>query len=60
MHGLWSPVFALSPQTGRLTLMAALPMAALDVGAMWDTLMGYVGVVHNWRKTHFLGTPVAT
>jgi hypothetical protein len=60
LHGPWSPIFALAPETGYLTLMAVLPMASLDTAAMWDTLVGFTGVVKSWRNNHFLeGGPAA-
>lgn len=54
MHGLWSPVFTLDPDTGHAVSMLALPLAGLDAGQAMQTMMKYVVAVGQWRETYFL------
>jgi hypothetical protein len=54
MHGLWSPVFTMDPNTGHVLSMLALPLEGLDPGRTMQTMMKHVVVVENWRRTHFL------
>ncbi|AWL03522.1 CesT family type III secretion system chaperone [Massilia oculi] len=54
LHGLWSPVFTMNPDTGHVVSMLALPLDGLDPGNAMEMMIKHVAVAQRWQQDHFL------
>ena len=49
------PRFAINPQTGRVILMASIPLENLTAETLVDILKQHASFAQEWRLTYFLG-----